>query len=55
MAEVKAKLLRISPAAIDRALKEGRKKLANKGVSGMKPGNLLKKHIQVRTYYPLKR
>ena len=51
-AEVKAKLLRISPATIDRALKEDRKKLAPKGISGTKPGNLLKKHIPVRTHYP---
>jgi hypothetical protein len=51
-AEVKAKLLRISPATIDRALKEDRKKLSPRGISGTKPGNLLKKHIQVRTHYP---
>ena len=50
--EIRAKLLRISPATIDRALKEDRKKLAPRGISGTKPGNLLKKHIQVRTHYP---
>ncbi|MDR0590100.1 MAG: transposase, partial [Spirochaetaceae bacterium] len=50
--EIKAKLLRISPATIDRALKEDRKKIASKGISGTKPGTLLKKHISVRTYYP---
>jgi hypothetical protein len=51
-AEVKAKLLRISPATIDRALKEDRKKLAIRGKNGTKPGKLLKKHIPVRTHYP---
>jgi hypothetical protein len=51
-ADSKAKLLRISPATIDRALKADRKRLALKGISGTKPGNLLKKHIPVRTYYP---
>jgi hypothetical protein len=51
-AEVKAKLLRISPATIDRALKEDRKKLSPRGISGTKPGTLLKKHIPVRTHYP---
>jgi hypothetical protein len=51
-ADIRAKLLRISPATIDRALKEDRKKVAIRGISGTKPGNLLKKHIQVRTHYP---
>jgi hypothetical protein len=51
-AEVKAKLLRISPATIDRVLKEDRKKLSPRGISGTKPGKLLKKHIPVRTHYP---
>jgi hypothetical protein len=48
----RAKLLAVSPAAIDRTLKADRKKPALKGISGTKPGNLLKKHISVRTYYP---
>jgi transposase InsO family protein len=50
--DIKTKLLKISPATIDRALKGDRKKLALKGVSGTKPGKLLKKHILVRVYYP---
>jgi hypothetical protein len=50
--EIREKLLTISPATIDRALKEDRKKLAPRGISGTKPGNLLKKHIKVRTHYP---
>jgi hypothetical protein len=33
-------------------LKADKKKLAPKGISGTKPGKLLKKHIQVRTHYP---
>ncbi|AEF81906.1 integrase domain protein [Leadbettera azotonutricia ZAS-9] len=50
--EIQSKLLTISPATIDRALKEDRKKLTFRGISGTKSGNLLKKHIQVRTHYP---
>jgi hypothetical protein len=42
-------LLTISPATIDRALKGDWKKFALKGISGAKPGNLLKKHIPRRT------
>jgi hypothetical protein len=49
---IREKLMRISPATIDRALKGDRKKLAVKGISGTKPGKLLKKHIPVRTHYP---
>jgi hypothetical protein len=51
-AEIREKLMTISPATIDRALKEDRKKLVIRGISGTKPGNLLKKHIPVRTHYP---
>jgi hypothetical protein len=50
--DIREKLLRISPATIDRALKEDRKKRSPRGISGTKPGNLLKKHIHVRTHYP---
>jgi hypothetical protein len=49
--EVKKLLLKISPATIDRKLKADKKKLDIKGKSCTKPGNLLKKHIPVRTYY----
>jgi hypothetical protein len=49
---IREKLLTISPATIDRALKGDRKKLVLTGKSGTKPGELLKKHIPVRTYYP---
>jgi len=44
-------LLKVSPATIDRKLKEDKKKLAFKGKCGTKPGNLLKKQIAVRVYY----
>jgi hypothetical protein len=42
-ADIKPRLLSISPATIGRALKGDRKKLVLKGISGTKPGNLLKK------------
>jgi hypothetical protein len=51
-ADIRDKLLTISPATIDRALQSDRKKLTLKGKSGTKPGKLLKKHISVRTHYP---
>jgi hypothetical protein len=51
-ADIGKKLLQISPATIDRTLKEDRNKLAIRGISGTKPGKLLKKHIPVRTHYP---
>jgi hypothetical protein len=50
--DIREKLLTISPATIDRALKDDRKQLTGRGISGTKPGNLLKKHISVRTCYP---
>jgi len=49
--EVRELLLKISPATIDRKLKEDKKKLAFKGKCGTKPGNLLKKQITARVYY----
>jgi hypothetical protein len=50
--DVRKLLLAVSPATIDRLLKPDKKKLALKGKCGTKPGNLLKKQIPVRTYYP---
>ncbi|MDR1308181.1 MAG: transposase [Treponema sp.] len=50
--DIREKLLRISPATIDRALKNDRKNRSPHGFSGTKPGKLLKKHIPVRTHYP---
>jgi hypothetical protein len=48
-AEVKEKLLQISPATADRLLKQERQK-HQKGKSTTRPGTLLKKHIPVRTF-----
>jgi hypothetical protein len=38
---VQADLLKISPATIDRKLREGKKRLTVRGISGTKPGSLL--------------
>ena len=46
--ENRAKLLKISPASIDRVLKPTRVKYG-KGRSGTKPGTLLRTHIPIRT------
>jgi hypothetical protein len=51
-AEIKAKLLTISPATIDRKLRGDKRALEVKGISGTKPGTLLKNQIPVRVYYP---
>jgi hypothetical protein len=45
-------LLKISPATIDRKLREEKKRLAVRGISGTKPGVLLRGQVQVRTRYP---
>ncbi|MDR1095067.1 MAG: transposase family protein, partial [Spirochaetaceae bacterium] len=49
--DIKAKLLTISPAAIDRALKKDKAALALKGKCRAKPGHFLKNRIPVRTFY----
>lgn len=43
------KLLRISPATIDRLLKKTRARYPGKGLSGTRPGRLLKVQIPIRT------
>jgi hypothetical protein len=48
---VREKLLTISPAAIDRALKKDRAAVALKGKSLTKSGQLLKHRIPIRTFY----
>ena len=48
--EVRAKLVRISAATIDRRLAPQRKKMTLKGRSGTKPGSLLKSQIPIRTW-----
>ncbi len=46
---VRKKLLRISPATIDRPLKKTRARYPGKGLCGTRPGRLLKVQISVRT------
>jgi len=48
--EVQEKLLRISPATIDRLLQREKKKYQLKGKARTKPGTLLKKQIPIRTF-----
>jgi len=48
--QVKTKLLKISPATIDRLLKPIKKQFQPKGKTTTKPGTLLKSQIKVRTY-----
>jgi hypothetical protein len=48
---IRDKLLSISPATIDRALKKDKAALALKGKSLTKPGDLLKHRIPIRTCY----
>jgi hypothetical protein len=49
--DIKAKLLTISGATIDRRLQADRKKLAPKGKSLTTPGTLLKNQIPIRAYF----
>jgi len=46
---VRKKLLRISPASIDRLLKKTRARWPHKGLCGTRPGRLLKHQIPIRT------
>lgn len=48
--EIKAKLLTISAATIDRLLAPAKKRLKVKGIGGTKPGTLLKSQIPIRTF-----
>lgn len=48
--QVRAKLLRMSSATIDRALAPERARLRIKGRSGTKPGSILKRQIPIRTF-----
>lgn len=47
--EVRIKLLKMSPATIDRLLKPSKVQYKRKGLSGTKPGTLLKNQIPIRT------
>jgi hypothetical protein len=49
-ADIKAKLLTISPSTIDRILKPVRVTGKTKGLCGTKPGTLLKKQIPIKTH-----
>ena len=48
--EIEALLTQISPASIDRVLKPVKVKLKSKGLSGTKPGTLLKNQIPIKTH-----
>ena len=48
-ADIKAKLLKISPATIDRLLKKVRARYPGKGLCSTRPGGLLKNQIPIRT------
>jgi hypothetical protein len=50
-ADIKAKLLTISPATIDRVLKKDKAALSLKGKSLTKPGRFLENRIPIRTFY----
>jgi hypothetical protein len=48
--EVRAKLVSVSAATIDRMLEPERRRLKVKGRSGTKPGSILKRQIPIRTF-----
>lgn len=48
--EVRAKLLQISAATIDRSLAEDRRRFRVRGRQGTKPGSMLKRQIPIRTF-----
>jgi len=47
--EIRDKVLRISPASIDRLLRPLRARYSGRGLSGTKPGTLLRNQIPIRT------
>jgi len=47
--EIKEKLLKISPATIDRLMATTRNKFAKKGLATTKPGSIIKKQIPIKT------
>jgi hypothetical protein len=49
--DIREKLMRISPAAVDRALKNDRAALALKGKSLTKSAGLIKYRIPIRTFH----
>ncbi|HVV69536.1 MAG TPA: integrase, partial [Gammaproteobacteria bacterium] len=48
-ADIKAKLLKMSPATLDRLLKSSKIKYKRRGLCGTKPGYLLKNQIPIKT------
>lgn len=50
-ADLRAQLLAMSPATIDRLLKPVRARTGRKGLCGTRPGSLLKQQIPIRTGY----
>ena len=48
-ADVRAQLLAVSPATIDRLLRPARARAGRKGLCGTRPGSLLKNQIPIRT------
>jgi hypothetical protein len=48
-ADLRAKLLAVSPATLDRLLRPLRARYGGKGLGGTKPGSLLRQHIPIRT------
>jgi hypothetical protein len=49
--DIKAQLLAMSPATIDRLLKPIRVRASRKGLCGTRPGSLLKNQIPIRTHH----
>jgi len=49
-ADLESKLLRASPATLDRLLRSERRRLQVKGRQGTKPGSLLRRQIPIRTF-----
>ena len=47
--EIKEKILKISPATIDRLMAPSRNKFAKKGLATTKPGSIIKKQIPIKT------
>jgi len=47
--EIKEKLLKISPATIDRLMAPSRAKFTKKGLATTKPGSIIKKQIPIKT------
>ncbi len=49
-AEVRAHLLKLSAATVDRLLRDKKRQVNPQGINTTRPGSLIKKHIKVRTF-----